>query len=194
MITDAKHAIRSQVGKKLRAWAPAHRGAASAAVCARLKPWLTDEGVLLYAALPDEVDVTPLFATLLDAGRALLLPRVQGDVMVPVPITDPAAQLVSGAFGILEPHPDLAAAWPMEVGTVVLPGRAFDLHGHRLGRGKGYYDRFLAQLSPDVARIGVCFEMQVVDDLPVASHDIPAHVVVTESRLIHGAFHGEAPA
>ena len=70
--------------------------------------------------------------------------------------------------------------------AVLVPGLAFDEHGHRLGRGAGVYDRFLATLPPNVLRIGLAPEALVAPQLPVEAHDVPMHVVVTERRVIRG--------
>ena len=71
--------------------------------------------------------------------------------------------------------------------AVIVPGLAFDRRGHRLGRGAGVYDRFLATLAPHTLRIGVIPEAQLVDALPTESHDVPMHFVVTEKQVIAAA-------
>jgi 5-formyltetrahydrofolate cyclo-ligase len=73
---------------------------------------------------------------------------------------------------------------PASVDVVVVPGLAFAEDGGRLGQGGGWYDRFLARARDGCVAIGVCFDAQVVLDLPVADHDVPVDVVVTESRVI----------
>ena len=76
---------------------------------------------------------------------------------------------------------------PAALAAVIVPGLAFDLRGHRLGRGAGVYDRFLASLPPTTLRIGVIPEALVAPELPVEPHDVPMHWVVTERRAIPGA-------
>ena len=71
--------------------------------------------------------------------------------------------------------------------AVIVPGLAFDRRGHRLGRGAGVYDRFLATLAPHTLRIGVIPDAQLVDALPTEPHDVPMHLVVTEKRVIAAA-------
>ena len=71
--------------------------------------------------------------------------------------------------------------------AVIVPGLAFDRRGHRLGRGAGVYDRFLATLAPNTLRIGVIPDAQLVDALPTEPHDVPMHLVVTEKRVIAAA-------
>jgi 5-formyltetrahydrofolate cyclo-ligase len=74
-----------------------------------------------------------------------------------------------------EPGPD-----PSQIDVVIVPGTAFTLQGHRLGQGGGWYDRFLPQLAPTCLKIGVCFEPQIVTQLPVETHDVQMDMVVTD--------------
>jgi 5-formyltetrahydrofolate cyclo-ligase len=73
---------------------------------------------------------------------------------------------------------------PMAVDVVILPGVAFSRSGSRLGQGGGWYDRFLAQIRPDCAVVGVAFTEQLLDDLPVEDHDITMHHVVTQEGRV----------
>ena len=68
----------------------------------------------------------------------------------------------------------------------MVPGTGFDLRGARMGQGKGYYDRLLANARPDAPLVGVAFDCQVFDEIPVATHDVFMDAVLTESRLIRG--------
>ena len=78
--------------------------------------------------------------------------------------------LQAGAFGILEPTGKLFTDYK-KIDVAVVPGMAFDKEGRRLGRGKGYYDRFL-RLLPNTYKIGICFSWQLVDHVPTDEHDI----------------------
>lgn len=126
--------------------------------------------VMLYHALPDEVD-TRIILHGFHECKQLLLPVVDGDTMYPV-CYNGADHLCIGAFNISEPQgepfTELAA-----IDLVVVPGVAFDAAGHRLGRGKGYYDRFLAQ--PELAKaykMGICFPFQMLGEVPTDAHDV----------------------
>jgi len=89
-------------------------------------------------------------------------------------------QLQKGAYGILEPREEgSVSVAPEEVDLAVVPAVAFDREGHRLGRGKGYYDRLLARLRPEVPRIGLAFKEQLLERLPRRSHDQPVHAVLS---------------
>ncbi len=126
--------------------------------------------VLLYSALPDEVPTLPLLNRLSTEGKTVLLPRVVSDTDMELRRYTGPNDLEQGAFGIMEPTGELFTDYD-DIDVAVVPGMAFDREGHRLGRGKGYYDRFLARL-PHTYKIGVCFPFQLVDLVPADAHDI----------------------
>lgn len=133
--------------------------------------------VLAYASLPDEVDTSLLLDRLLADGRTVVLPKVTGSTTMELRRYTGRHDLTEGAYHIPEPtgpaFTDLQA-----VDTALIPGMAFTADGRRLGRGKGYYDRFLASLPHTTVRIGVCFPFQLVSDMPANSHDLPMDMVV----------------
>lgn len=83
-----------------------------------------------------------------------------------------------GSFGIMEPQADAFTDYE-QIDLILVPGMAFDRHGHRLGRGKGYYDRFLSQ-AKDCYKIGVCFPFQLVDEVPTDEHDVRMDEIITQ--------------
>ena len=131
------------------------------------------ERVMLYSALPDEVQ-TQAFLEKWHLKKTIILPTVVGDDIIPVEFGKDTAFAV-GDFNILEPQNE-----PYRGGfdLIVVPGVAFDKEGNRLGRGKGYYDRFLCQ-HPDVKRIGICFDFQLVDEVPAEPFDIRMDEVIS---------------
>ncbi|MBO7444806.1 MAG: 5-formyltetrahydrofolate cyclo-ligase [Bacteroidales bacterium] len=137
--------------------------------------FVTAQRVMLYASLPDEVQTLDFLRDWY-TRKTIILPTVVGDDIVPV-MMRPEDVMRVGEYNILEPTGE-----PYE-GTfdlIVVPGMAFDDRGHRLGRGKGYYDRFLAQ-HPAVPTIGLCFDFQQVEEIPVEPHDKPVGDVLTLS-------------
>jgi 5-formyltetrahydrofolate cyclo-ligase len=95
-------------------------------------------------------------------------------------------------FGLLEPKEALRqdqarAVPPADVDFFVVPGVAFDRHGGRLGHGRGYYDRLLAHARPDATLAGLCFEVQLVDEVPMSGHDVRLDYVVTELGVYDAA-------
>ncbi len=139
----------------------------SAAVCRALMSdyhWLDSRTVLFYHALPDEVDLSPLFSW----PKHILLPVVVGDDLHLRQYIG-ERNLRTGSYGIKEPagtdFTDFSA-----IDLVLVPGMAFDRYGARLGRGKGYYDRLLPLLT-HAYRLAVCFPFQLVDKVPSEAHD-----------------------
>jgi 5-formyltetrahydrofolate cyclo-ligase len=100
-------------------------------------------------------------------------------------------ELVEGAYKILEPKSELRdlpakRVKPEELDLVMVPGTAFDPRGGRMGQGKGYYDRLLANARQDAPLVALAFECQIFDEIPVAPHDVFMDLVLTESRSITG--------
>lgn len=132
--------------------------------------------VMLFYSLPDEVG-THEFVARWAAKKRILLPAVKGED-IEVRRLMPSAPITPGAFGIGEPE-STAFAELQEIELVVVPGVAFDSHGNRLGRGRGYYDRFLSQEKLKSAwKIGICFPHQLVESVPTAPGDIAMHEVL----------------
>jgi 5-formyltetrahydrofolate cyclo-ligase len=101
------------------------------------------------------------------------------------------AELVEGAYKILEPASDIRempgkTVRPEELDLVLVPGTAFDDRGGRMGQGKGYYDRLLARVRPDAPLVGLAFDCQMFPEIPVAPHDVFMDQVVTESETFLG--------
>jgi 5-formyltetrahydrofolate cyclo-ligase len=181
---DRKAALRASARSARRELTPGERRDASAAIVSRLRRLPDLRGattVLLYAALPEEVDVGGLVAPLREAGVRTLFPRVRGDVLELVAAAD-LLTLTLGYRGIQEPVGP--AIDPEVVDAAVIPGIAFDLRGVRLGHGVGHYDRLLATVPGDRVRIGVCFSCQLVPQVPREAHDQAVDVIVTE-RATH---------
>lgn len=131
------------------------------------------ERVMLYSALPDEVQ-TQAFLEKWHLKKQIILPTVVGDDIIPVAY-EKDTDFAVGDFNILEPQNE-----PYNGGfdLIVVPGVAFDCNGNRLGRGRGYYDRFLSQ-HLNVKRIGICFDFQLVDEIPTEPFDIRMDEVIT---------------
>jgi 5-formyltetrahydrofolate cyclo-ligase len=133
-----------------------------------LQPFRDAATVALYAALADEPQ-TADFIRWAAAHKRIVLPRVDGDEMDFYPYSQESMQ--RGAFGIDEPQSDERIS-PAEIDLIIVPGRAFTLQGKRLGRGRGYYDRYMAQEEFRATKIGVCYKEQLVEEIPDEPHDI----------------------
>lgn len=133
--------------------------------------------VMLYCALPDEVPTLSLIDGLVAQGKTVVLPRVVSDTDMELRHYTGPHDLQTGAFGILEPTGRLFTDYAT-IDVAIIPGMAFDAAGHRLGRGKGYYDRFLSRI-PHAYKIGLCFSWQMVDCVPSDQHDVVMDTVVS---------------
>lgn len=134
--------------------------------------------VLVYASLPDEIS-TDDFIQRWYGRKQLFLPRVNDDDLDILPYKPSAT--ATGAFGISEPTgSDCRSIAEMDL--VVVPAMAYDRHGNRLGRGRGFYDRLLRDASCPL--VGTVYAVQIVDRVPVEIHDVKVHIVITEDEII----------
>lgn len=186
-LANLKAVLREQIRARMKSISPTQRELAAAQICPRLKEttiWRAAKSVLFFAPLPDEPDVWPLLAEALAANKIVALPSfVPGTTTYTARrIVDPARDLVIGKFGIRE-GADLSPEMELnQLDLVLVPGVAFDSHGWRLGRGKGFYDRLLAGVRG--TKCGVAFDEQLVDAVPVEPLDIPLNCILTPTRWI----------
>lgn len=175
-----KKALRAEIRRRKAGYTPAELAAMSRQICDSI----LDDGVfwashyiLLYSPLPDEVDVTPLISAAFNAGKTVLLPVVDGENLVLKRFSG-FNYLTTGAYNILEP---IGEIYPIseyhKIDLAVIPGMSFDAHRHRLGRGKGYYDRLLPHLT-NAFKLGVCFDFQYLDNIPSEEWDVRMEEVV----------------
>jgi 5-formyltetrahydrofolate cyclo-ligase len=184
---DEKSTLRKKLLAQRGAMNTAWRTALSQKICARLGAWARENGfhhpatpILGYAPTGSEPDIFPFLEAALCAGQAVALPKcgpAAGEMCFYY--VDDLRQLHPGAFGIREP----AAARPvpareLAAALCLVPGLAFDEVGHRLGYGKGYYDRFLR--DEPAKSLGICFSLLLQPRLPAAAHDRCVSVVLTE--------------
>jgi 5-formyltetrahydrofolate cyclo-ligase len=139
--------------------------------------------IALYSPIQQEVDTELLFATARAAGKRVLYPLVCGNNLQFREVTE-TGQRTAGAFGILEPCRPGEEHTLETVDLIVVPGVAFDLQGHRIGFGKGYYDRCLSQYQKHGALIGLCHDFQLLEQLPAEGHDIRMQYIVTDKRIV----------
>ena len=155
-----------------------------AALCRRIleSPWFSEAStVMAYMAMPSEPDLGPVIAEILARGKALVLPRCEEGCRLSARRVNSLERLIPGAFGIPEPGPELPEADPEEIDLVLVPGMAFDRAGRRLGRGKGYYDRFLRRCPGRT--MGVC--RRTLEEIPTEDHDVPMDAVATEDQVLY---------
>ncbi len=186
-IAAAKREARRAADAAAAAIPAEDRAAASGAIArslASLPAWRSSRVVLLYTAIGSEPDLSPLVPSSLGEGKILLLPRSLPEIrsIEAVRIDSPGLPLSADPLGV--PSPGGPAFDPARIDLVAVPGVAFDRGGVRLGRGGGYYDRFLATLRGDCLRVGICLDCRLADRLPAEPHDLAMDLVLTERRTI----------
>ncbi len=147
----------------------------------RLVKELKASSFLFYHPIKNEPDITPLAEKLIREGKTVAFPKVIGREITPLRVKS-LSELLPGRFGIKEPpyRPDLILR---EVEVVFVPGIAFDKKGYRIGFGGGYYDRLLEKF-PVKSKIGVCFDFQLIEEVPKEPFDIPVDVIVTDKTTV----------
>ena len=134
--------------------------------------------IALYSALPGEPDLSGLTAKF--PNHSFVYPRVQGDFMTFHLVCDPEKDWVVGPWGLREPKESTLQVSAKDFDVMLCPGMAFTREGKRLGKGRGYYDRYLEPyLATRPYCIGVCFAEFLLDDLPSDPHDIPMDEVIS---------------
>lgn len=139
--------------------------------------------VCFFVGMDSEVHTLPMIEKSVQMGKRVLVPLtdLENKELKLFEIRDVKRDLVPGVLGILEPDPAKAKqARADEVEVIAVPGLAFDLKKNRLGRGAGYYDRFLSGLPPRVFKVGLAFSFQVLPDIPYEDHDHLVDEVLTD--------------
>lgn len=135
--------------------------------------------VAAFASLPDEVCTDELLRRW-SGQKKILLPSVEYGRMVFREYIG-EEDLIRGEYGILAPYMSRIVP-PEDIDIMLVPGLAFDLRGNRLGRGKGFYDRYLSmRYAAEIHKMGVCMPHQIVDEVPSEPHDIVMDDVITAS-------------
>lgn len=177
-----KRQIRQEIKHRKQGITPDERERLSRQICRAIESLPGFERVvhlMLYHALPDEVDTRHLLSKWA-GSKQLYLPIVDGDDLIVAPYAGGAMK--QGAFHIWEPT-DTTATDPARLEWIVVPGVAFDRKMNRLGRGKGFYDRLLRQTR--ARKIGICYRLQLVDEIPAEPHDIKMDLIITENDIIY---------
>ena len=199
-----KQELRKEIRNRKRQFTQGQLGELSLSAISKLRKHpkvMAAHTLLLYYSLPDEVNTHEWIDELVAEGKRVLLPVVVNDKDMVIREYTGKHDLAEGSFHIMEPVGKLFAEEDyQEIEVAIIPGMSFDDDGHRLGRGKGYYDRFLAKLrgtevdksgtevdksdtedknlGTEVYKIGVCFGFQKLQEIPFESHDILMNEVI----------------
>lgn len=170
---DMKRLLRQRMREEAKSYNALRRAEDSRRICERIRAlevWRKAQSVLLFVPTAQEPDISPL----MHEGKRVSLPAFNSN-LGQYQAREAQGGLVHGRFGILEPSPTCALIKEMDV--VLAPGVAFALDGTRLGRGQGFYDRLLADVK--AVKIGVCFDWQMLTNIPRDVHDILMDHIVT---------------
>lgn len=183
-----KAEAREEIARRLAQLTPERRREASGRIrrlVAELAEFQQARTVLLFVSLPDEADTRGIIADALAAGKAVAVPKVdrRRKVMEARRLHTLDRGLAPGVFGIPEPQASEVVA-PEAVDFVLVPARGFDREGNRIGRGGGYYDRYMAQPGFRAVRCGIGFAAQVLEAVPHDAHDLPVQMLVTENEVL----------
>lgn len=182
---NPKIALRRLLRARIASLSPAERASASVLFreqVLRFAGWDQAKHILLYAPMIEELDVALLWPDALSARKSLCFPKyvpATGIFEVRL-VEDPHRDLEVGAFGIREPRPDCPVLLLNRLDLVLVPGLGFTPDGHRLGRGRGYYDRLLPEVRG--LKCGVGFDQQMVDTIPCEPHDVILDCILTPTR------------
>lgn len=183
-----KSDLRAAMQQRLSGFSDTQRAAESRALCHSLMKILPMEPTAIASFFPlaDEPDVRPVLRDLLQQGHHIFLPRLEEEKIV-FRRAQNLSSVQPGRLGIAEPPADAPLLDPTKLAYALIPGRAFDRRGQRLGRGNGGYDAWIhmqRQIHPETAFIGVALEPQVVSEVPVEPHDERVDVLVTPHGIV----------
>jgi len=183
----SKKEIRQQFRERLAAMSPEEVWEHSAAACRLLcdtEEYRRADVVMIFLSTAHEVDTAPIALQAWRDAKRVLAPRVSWEQrrMLPTEIQSLTSDVQPGLIGIREPVEGMPVPL-FEIDLVIVPGLAFDQHGNRLGRGRGFYDRFLAHRDFHGVSCALAFESQVVESVPVAETDARVRMLVTDARV-----------
>lgn len=142
--------------------------------------------ILIFYPFRSEIDVTIIIRQALENKKNIILPRIHDQELKLFYVDNLKKQLESGTHGIMEPIIGLCRpAKISDIDLVVVPGISFDKNLNRLGYGGGYYDKLLLHIPEGVKKIALCFDIQVVDSIPVSEHDIKVDILITDTKIYH---------
>jgi len=182
MLNRQKAILREHLKLARQALSQQQRQAFDQAIHARLQaPVEQADTVFCYVSTDAEVNTRDVIDRLRTLGKTVLVPKIINmEKMIAVRF-DGWEHLRAGQLGILTPDSD--EGWPSGVDLCLTPGLGFTLDGNRIGYGKGYYDKWFAD-HPHCARTALCYECQIVDDIPTTDTDVRVQKIITERRII----------
>lgn len=146
------------------------------------EPYRRAKSMMAYVACRGELSLAPVMAHALESAKALYLPRCEVPGVMTARRIAGMDDLACGMYGLMEPKAECAAADPMEIDLILVPGAAFGRDGGRIGQGGGYYDRFLEKT--DALRVGICHDFALLERVPGEAHDMKMDFVITPDGIM----------
>lgn len=179
-VSLTKRCIRSKILLKLRTQEKGEKDRKSKTIKERLfrtKVFKKAKIVMFYIAFDGEVNTTDMIEEAQKLGKIIVVPLCKKYRIIKACLFGVKDRLVKGPYGILEPMLENCVDLK-HLDLVIVPGVAFEKKGLRLGRGKGYYDRFLKKLSNKTTSIGLAFDFQILPSLPATTHDVSVNKII----------------
>lgn len=195
-IVKSKAEIRRGLIDSRRSLSPEERRRRSQRIwesCRQLPEFQRPGLICSYVGFGEEVETSDLLRELLCERGRVAVP-VYGSGRGRPAFAEIASwdDLAPNSLGFLEPAPEgVRVVANDEISCFLVPGVGFDLLGNRLGYGLGFYDRALPTAAQDTLLVGLAYDLQVVESLPVSGHDVPMHLIITETRIIDPSVHGD---
>lgn len=155
--------------------------------CLALPQFASARTVMLYCSMAMEAGTWSLIRAALSDGKRVALPICRDDNTMEIGEITSLSEVIERQFPgfvLTEPRAECKILQPNEPDLIIVPGMAFDTQCHRLGRGKGYYDRFLAKTNPSAFKLGLAYDFQLLPTIPYDEHDVSLDAVLSVSRLI----------
>jgi len=186
-----KDTLRNYIKKQRDMMDTSERSALSETIMEKiinLKNYKNAETIMCFASFGSEVDTFPLLDCVLSSGKKLVLPRVEKcnneNALGLYKVLSIEDQLVKGVFGIMEPNPEECEKADLsEIELCICPGVVFDKKCNRIGYGGGYYDRLLKNKNAKYQKVGISFDLQVVETIETDIFDISMDMVITEKGV-----------
>ena len=175
-----KSEIRREVRRRIKDLSPEQRALSATKIFTSIEQnsaFAEAKYIALFASMKDEVSTEYALKAWLEMGKRIVVPRVEGDIMRFYDYSPDKMQI--GAFGIEEPmgNEEVSAE---NIDLIIVPARAFTRSGERLGRGGGFYDKYMSLKGFRAYKIGIAFSVQIFDSLPCDAHDIKVDEVITD--------------
>lgn len=143
--------------------------------------------IMCFISFSDEINTHDLIKAAINQGKTVVVPiTIPETKELKISELRDFSELEPGFYNILTPKKEyLRFIDPNTIDLILTPGVVFDRNGYRIGYGGGYYDRFFSKLDKDIPKIGLSFDLQIVDKVPTDKYDIPVDIILTEKEIIY---------